>query len=57
SGLSVMNFMKRTSLTKMTPDALAAVGSAAETLAMSEGLEAHALSVRARLERANKGAL
>ena len=55
SGLSVMNFMKRTSLTKMTPDALAAVGSAAETLAMSEGLEAHALSVRARLDRANKG--
>ncbi|MGR3343768.1 MAG: histidinol dehydrogenase, partial [Paracoccaceae bacterium] len=56
SGLSVMNFMKRTSFAKMTPDALTAVGSAAETLAMSEGLEAHALSVRARLERANKGA-
>ena len=55
SGLSVMNFMKRTSLTKMTPNALAAVGSAAETLAKSEGLEAHGLSVRARLDRANQG--
>ncbi|NKW72021.1 histidinol dehydrogenase [Rhodobacteraceae bacterium R_SAG10] len=55
SGLSVMNFMKRTTITKMTPDALAAVGSAAETLANAEGLEAHGLSVRARLDRANQG--
>ena len=57
SGLSVISFMKRTSLTKMTPNALAAVGSAAETLAKSEGLEAHGLSVRVRLDRANKGSL
>ena len=54
SGLSVMNFMKRTTITSMTPTALAAIGSAAETLAKSEGLEAHGQSVRARLDRANK---
>lgn len=53
SGLSVLDFMKRTTLARMTPDALAAIGPAAETLAISEGLEAHGLSVRARLERLN----
>ncbi|SOH92424.1 histidinol dehydrogenase [Monaibacterium marinum] len=54
SGLSVLDFMKRTTLARMTPEALAAIGPAAETLAISEGLEAHGLSVRARLERLNK---
>lgn len=54
SGLSVMDFLKRTTLSKMTPEALAAIGPAAETLAKSEGLEAHGLSVRARLDRLNK---
>jgi histidinol dehydrogenase len=54
SGLSVMDFLKRTTLSKMTPEALAAIGPAAETLAKSEGLEAHGLSVRARLDRINK---
>ncbi len=39
----------------MTPAALAAIGPAAETLARSEGLEAHGLSVRARLDRINEG--
>ncbi len=53
SGLSVLDFMKRTTLARMTPDALAAIGPAAETLAISEGLQAHGLSVRARLERLN----
>jgi len=56
SGLSVMDFLKRTTLSQMTPAALAAIGPAAERLAISEGLEAHALSVRARLERLNEGA-
>jgi histidinol dehydrogenase len=54
SGLSVMDFVKRTTLTKMTPASLAAIGPAAETLAHSEGLQAHGLSVRARLDKLNK---
>ena len=54
SGLSVMDFVKRTTLTKMTPTSLAAIGPAAETLAHSEGLQAHGLSVRARLDKLNK---
>ncbi|MCM2561494.1 histidinol dehydrogenase [Lutimaribacter sp. EGI FJ00015] len=55
SGLSVMDFLKRTTLAKMSPGALAAIGPAAETLAISESLEAHGLSVRARLNRLNEG--
>lgn len=49
SGLSVLDFMKRTTLTRATPAALEAVGPAAEVLARAESLEAHGLSVRARL--------
>jgi histidinol dehydrogenase len=54
SGLSVLDFMKRTTLARMTPEALAAIGPAAERLAVSESLQAHGLSVRARLERLNR---
>lgn len=54
SGLSVMDFVKRTTIARMTPNALAAIGPAAERLAMSESLEAHGLSVRARLDRLNR---
>ncbi len=50
SGLSVLDFMKRTTITRVSPEALAAIGPAAETLAISEGLEAHGLSVRCRLD-------
>jgi len=53
SGLSVLDFMKRTTLARMTPEALRAIGPAAETLAKSESLQAHGLSVRARLDRLN----
>ncbi|WP_294608313.1 histidinol dehydrogenase [uncultured Roseovarius sp.] len=53
SGLSVMDFLKRTTLAKMTPEALRAIGPAAETLAKSESLEAHGMSVRARLDHLN----
>ena len=53
SGLSVMDFLKRTTLARMTPAALSAIGAAAETLAISESLEAHGLSVRARLDALN----
>ena len=56
SGLSVLDFLKRTTLSKMTPAALRAIGPAAERLAISESLEAHGLSVRARLDRLNEGA-
>ncbi len=56
SGLSVMDFLKRTTLAKMTPEALALIGPAAERLARSESLEAHGLSLRARLDRLNGGA-
>jgi histidinol dehydrogenase len=54
SGLSVMDFVKRTTLAKMTPDALRAIGPAAETLARAESLEAHGLSVTARLRKLNR---
>ncbi len=54
SGLSVLDFLKRTTLSKMSPGALAAIGPAAERLAQSESLEAHGLSVRARLEKLNE---
>lgn len=53
SGLSVMDFVKRTTLARMSPEALAAIGPSAERLAQSESLEAHGLSVRARLDRLN----
>ena len=55
SGLSVMDFIKRTTLQRMTPEALAAIGPSAERLAQSESLEAHGLSVRARLDALNGG--
>jgi histidinol dehydrogenase len=55
SGLSVLDFLKRTTLAKMTPAALKAIGPAAEVLARSESLEAHGLSVRARLDALNEG--
>lgn len=51
SGLSVLDFMKRTSFVACTPDALAAIGPAAVALAEAEGLPAHARSVALRLSR------
>ena len=54
SGLSVLDFMKRTTISRMTPEALLTIGPAAERLANSEGLEAHGLSVRARLDSLNR---
>ncbi len=53
SGLSVVDFLKRTTITRMTPEALAAIGPAAARLARCESLEAHGLSVLARLSRLN----
>jgi histidinol dehydrogenase len=54
SGLSVFDFLNRTTLTHLTPAALGAIGPAAETLAHSESLEAHGLSVRLRLDQLNR---
>ncbi len=53
SGLGVLDFLKRTTLSHMTPESLRAIGPAAEQLARSESLEAHGLSVGARLKRLN----
>ena len=53
SGLSVMDFVKRTTLAQMTPASLRAIGLGAEALAQSESLEAHGLSVTARLRKLN----
>jgi histidinol dehydrogenase len=50
SGLSVLDFMKRTSVIGCGPGALAAIGPAAVALARAEGLDAHALSVTIRLD-------
>ncbi len=49
SGLGVIDFMKRTTLLGCGPAGLAALGPAAMTLAEAEGLQAHGLSVQARL--------
>jgi len=49
SGLSVLDFMKRTSLLKLGPDQLRQLAPAAVTLAEAEGLDAHARSVSIRL--------
>ena len=49
SGLSVLDFMKRTSILKCGPDQLRALGPAAVALGEAEGLEAHARSVTMRL--------
>ena len=50
SGLSVLDFMKRTSFLALDEAALAAIGPAAVALANAEGLPAHALSVSQRLK-------
>ncbi|WP_341711482.1 histidinol dehydrogenase [Erythrobacter sp.] len=50
SGLSVLDFMKRTSFIDASDAALAAIGPAAVRLAEAEGLPAHALSISVRLK-------
>lgn len=52
SGLSVLDFMKRTSFLQLDEASLAAIGPAAVALAGAEGLPAHARSVALRLDRA-----
>lgn len=49
SGLSVLDFVKRTSILKLGPEQLRALGPAAIALAQAEGLDAHGRSVAIRL--------
>ena len=51
SGLSTMDFMKRTSIVKCDAASFAALAGATETLATAEGLQAHARSVGIRRNR------
>ena len=51
SGLSVFDFMKRTTWVHSTSGSLKNIGPAAVRLAYAEGLEAHALSIATRLEQ------
>jgi len=52
SGLGVLDFMKRTSMLKLTPQALSVLGPPAMTLATAEGLDAHCKSAEIRLQEA-----
>jgi histidinol dehydrogenase len=49
SGLGVLDFMKRTSILRLSEKSLAALGPAAMTLAAAEGFDAHLRSVAVRL--------
>ena len=51
SGLSVLDFMKRTTLLSLDARSIAALGPSAITLAEAEGLQAHARSIATRLSR------
>jgi histidinol dehydrogenase len=51
SGLSVLDFMKRTTLLGLDARSMAAIGPEALTLAEAEGLDAHARSIAARLNQ------
>jgi histidinol dehydrogenase len=51
SGLGVLDFMKRTSILKCGPEQLKTLGPAAIALGEAEGLDAHARSVKLRLDR------
>lgn len=56
SGLSVFDFLKRTSIVRCDAAALAAIGPAAVRLAEAEGLAAHAASVAVRLDEPDETA-
>jgi len=53
SGLSVFDFLKRTTWVECSAAGLEAIGPAAVALARAEGLGAHGLSVSTRLQRVN----
>jgi len=49
SGLSLVDFSRRMTVQELTPDGIRQLGPVAETLAMLEGLDAHANAVAVRL--------
>lgn len=51
SGLSVLDFVKRSSVLRLNAEQLSALGPSAITLAEAEGLDAHARSVAIRMNR------
>jgi len=51
SGLSVLDYMKRTTILGLDAKSIAAIGPEAVTLAESEGLDGHARSIAARLNQ------
>ena len=55
SGLGVLDFLKRSSLVRCDAASLAALAPSAIRLAEAEGLDAHALSLSIRLDRARGG--
>ena len=55
SGLSVFDFLKRTTFVSATQSALNQVGPAAVALAEAEGLQAHARSIALRLGNRRTG--
>lgn len=54
-GLSVADFLKRTSIVACTPESLAMLGPSAVALAEAEGLDAHRRSVAIRLQPSPSG--
>jgi histidinol dehydrogenase len=55
SGLSLADFQKRMTVQELTADGLASLGPVAHTLAMLEGLDAHAQAVTVRLDALARG--
>ena len=51
SGLSVFDFIKRTSIIECTPESLEKIGSDAMSMAKDEGLDGHARSIEYRLSK------
>jgi len=50
-GLSLSDFMRQMTVQELTPEGIAGLGPVAQTLAMLEGLDAHANAVTVRLDR------
>ncbi|KGF70189.1 histidinol dehydrogenase [Hoeflea sp. BAL378] len=55
SGLSVLDYVKRTSILRLGPEQLQSLGPAAISLARAEGLDAHARSVSIRMNLREPG--
>ena len=51
AGLSLADFTRQMTVQELTPDGIAGLGPVAQTLAMLEGLDAHANAVTVRLAR------